>query len=230
MFTQKMLESGIWSQAFRTTFWKVTVKLHLRHIGKCANCFFLFLWDFWSKWTKASLTNWNYEFLKTFLQILFQRWSCEQMPQKNWQCLKTRKRWTSFHACKLKTSILGIFLSFDMVSFLYSPKNASDRDLNSWLKCCCQKDTQYKLSTEPKPKQKLEIILRGLHGTEVAFLHLTQQPRARFTAFPKFFTVIFQYRWDELAALLRVKWTETWKCQSNPSSTGKWQASTPRKI
>ena len=29
--------------------------------------------------------------------------------------------------------------------------------------------------------------------------------------------------------LLRVKWTEAWKCQSNPSSTGKWNASTTNK-
>ena len=29
-------------------------------------------------------------------------------------------------------------------------------------------------------------------------------------------------------ALLRVKWTEARKCQSNPSSTGEWHASTTK--
>ena len=29
-------------------------------------------------------------------------------------------------------------------------------------------------------------------------------------------------------ALLRVKWAEAWKCQSNPSSAGEWQATTKR--
>ena len=29
-------------------------------------------------------------------------------------------------------------------------------------------------------------------------------------------------------ALLRVKWAEAWKCQSNPSSAGEWQATTTK--
>ena len=46
----------------------------------------------------------------------------------------------------------------------------------------------------------------------------------------KVFSWIFQWHWDLLTVLLRVKWTEAWKCQSNPSSTCEWHASTTKKI
>ena len=76
-----------------------------------------------------------------------------------------------------------------------------------------------------------ELMLwgRGLHSTEVAFLLLTQQPWVQFLACLKFFLWIFQCCWDLLAALLRVKWTESVKCQSNPSSSGKYNKSSTTK-
>ena len=40
---------------------------------------------------------------------------------------------------------------------------------------------------------------------------------------------LFPCRWDLLMALLRVKWTEAWKCQSNPSIPGKWHVRTTNK-
>ena len=45
----------------------------------------------------------------------------------------------------------------------------------------------------------------------------------------KFFSGICWCRWDLLTSQLRVKWTEVWKCQSNPSSNGEWHASTTKK-
>ena len=45
----------------------------------------------------------------------------------------------------------------------------------------------------------------------------------------KMFTWIFWCCLDLLTALLRIKWTEAWKCQSNPSSTDEWHAITTKK-
>ena len=61
---------------------------------------------------------------------------------------------------------------------------------------------------------KLSLVRGWLDSTEVAYLLLTQQPRVRFSAFPRIFLLIY---WRHCLE----QWTEAWKCQSNPSSTGK---------
>ena len=63
------------------------------------------------------------------------------------------------------------------------------------------------------------------HSTEVAITLLTRQPRVWLPAFPK----VFRSHRDLLTALLRV-WTEAWKCQSNPSCTSEWHASTTKNM
>ena len=73
----------------------------------------------------------------------------------------------------------------------------------------------------PQPN-KANNKLHWQHSTEVEFLLLTQQPRVRFPQI--FFSGIVGGRWYLLTALLRVVWTDAWKCQLNSSSTGEWHA------
>ena len=53
----------------------------------------------------------------------------------------------------------------------------------------------------------------GLYSTEVTFLLLIQRPVVRFRHSQK---NLFQCCWDLLIVLVRGKWTEAWKCWSNP--------------
>ena len=107
------------------------------------------------------------------------------------------------------------------------------RKMNWWLQASNPRLRSHKPSTTipiPPPLLKPvsntfikdDLLVRDiLHSTNEAVLLLTQQP---WVQFPKKFSGIIWCRWDLLRALLRVKWTQAWKCQSNPSSTGKWQA------
>ena len=45
---------------------------------------------------------------------------------------------------------------------------------------------------------------------------------------PENFIWILLCWWDLLTAQLRVKWTDAWKCQLNPSSAGKWHTRTAK--
>ena len=84
-----------------------------------------------------------------------------------------------------------------------------------WFSRCC---LSWRPKLQVRPFVYKTLLKFVLHGTEVvAFLLLTLQPWIWFSAFPKNW---FWCCWDLSTALVTGKWTEAWKCWSNPSGIG----------
>ena len=83
-----------------------------------------------------------------------------------------------------------------------------------WFSRCC---LSWRPKLQVRPFVYKTLLKFVLHGTEVAFLLLTQRPWIRFLAFSK---NLSRCCWDLSTGLVIGKWSEAWQCWANPSSTG----------